>query len=50
MTGLWASQSNLYRRFGYGIGTLSERWNIRSRFTSIKFPLDPDFFVEFVEA
>jgi len=49
MTGLWASQSNLYRRFGYGIGTLSERWNIKSRFTSIKFHSDPDFFVELVE-
>lgn len=49
ITGLWASQSNLYRRFGYGIGTLSERWNIKSRFTSIKSRSNPDFFVDFVE-
>ena len=35
VAGLWASQSLLYSRFGYGLGTLREDWSIETHSTKL---------------
>ena len=39
LAGLWASQSLLYSRFGYGLGTLREDWTINTKNTKILLSL-----------
>ena len=48
LAGLWASQSLLYSRFGYGLGTLREDWTINTKNTKLLKDTDKNIDLEFV--
>ena len=49
LAGLWASQSVLYSRFGYGLGTLREDWSIETHSTKLIQENETNIQLEFVE-
>ncbi len=49
LAGLWASQSLLYSRFGYGLATYREDWEIYSHNTKINKKASDDIKLEFVD-
>ena len=49
LAGLWASQSLLYSRFGYGLATYREDWKIYSHFTKLIKETSNDIRLEFLD-
>ena len=49
LAALWASESVIYGRFGYGIGSFHERWTIDRQHTAFARPHDQSGRVAFVE-
>ena len=48
LAGLWASQSLLYSRFGYGLATLREDWMINAKSTQLNKSSDSKIKIRFV--
>lgn len=49
ISGLWASQSLLYSRFGYGLATIREDWSINSNHTNLSKPKNDSIRFELVD-
>ncbi len=48
LAGLFASESGIYGRFGYGIGSLREEWSIQRQYTVYSQPLESNGRFHFV--